>query len=170
MHTGLSPISANTFKYKPVLPHVDCDIHSPSYPPHVLLSALGLFCTQLAPGPVQDGRRAIALLCRVGLQWQWTCLQWRIVGETHTYTQNSHCCLWTAITWQLPCFLLGEKKAFLVHQVQSWSAKKQRGKVKLEVGPGQVAFLPFHHMDYHLLLHQGALSADVDVQRLIFFE
>lgn len=65
---------------------------------------------------------------------------------------------------------IGRKKAFLVLQVQSWSAKKQRGKVKLEVGPGQVAFLPFHHMDYHLLLHQGALSADVDVQRLIFFE
>lgn len=67
-------------------------------------------------------------------------------------------------------FSTGREKNFSVHQVQSWSAKKQRDKVKLEVGPGQVAFLPFHHMDYHLLLHQGALSADADVQRLIFFE
>lgn len=45
------------------------------------------------------------------------------------------------------------EKSFSVHQVQSRSARKQRGKVKLEVGPGQVAVLPFHHMDYHLLLH-----------------
>lgn len=31
-----------------------------------------------------------------------------------------------------------------------------------------MATLPFHHMDYHILPHPGTLSAEVDVQRLIF--
>lgn len=40
--------------------------------------------------------------------------------------------------------------------------------MKSEAGPGQVATLPFYHMDYHILPHPGTPSAEVDVQRLIF--
>lgn len=66
---------------------------------------------------------------------------------------------------------IGREKSFSVHQVQSWSAKKQlKLEVKLEGSQGQVGILPFHHRDYHLLLHQGPLSADTDVQRLVFSE
>lgn len=142
-------------------------------PPHIYFSQpLGCFAPSCQLLDLfTDGERATALLCRVGLQWQWTCLQWRIVQETHTHTPEVTLLFLDSNNMAAALLSIGREKSFSVHQVQSWSAKKQlKLEVKLEGSQGQVGILPFHHRDYHLLLHQGPLSADTDVQRLVFSE
>lgn len=118
---------------------------------HLPFSAPRLFCTQLtAPGPVHRWKMGKCFALRGSFTMAASMSAMKDSGR-NTHTQKSHCWFWAAITWQWPCFLQREKEALLPCYPSSSKrfSKGTRDKVKSEVGPGEVAALPFHHMDYH---------------------
>lgn len=140
-----------------------------SLSPHIYLSALGLFGTQLtAPGPVHRQKdKCFALQGRFTMAVSLSAMK-DCGRHTHIHPKVTLLSL-DSNNMAVALLCIGRERSFAMYQVQRGSAKEQ--EVKSEGGPGQMAALPFHYMDYHLLPHQGGTQCwGRRAERLIFSE